>query len=86
MTNSTIQFQNDTKAYLKSLENQFSQLETTVGRLEAQGSRKLLSQTVVNPKENVSVISLRSGRQLDEIARKQVDKDLGLEKDEATTS
>ena len=27
LTNNTIQFQNDTKAHLKSLENQFSQLE-----------------------------------------------------------
>ncbi|KAL5578566.1 hypothetical protein UlMin_020265 [Ulmus minor] len=86
LTNSTIQFQNDTKAQLKSLENQFSQLATTVGRLEVQGSGKLPSQTEVNPKENLSAISLRSGRQLDEIARDEVNKDLGLEKDVANTS
>ena len=85
LTNSTLQFHNDTKTHLKSLENQFSKLATIVGRLEAQGSGKLPSQTVVIPNENVSAISLRSGRQLDEGARKEVDKDLGLEKDEATT-
>ena len=56
-----------------------------MGRLEVQGSSKLPSQIVINPKENVSAISLRSGRQLDERARKEADKDLGLEKDEATT-
>ena len=41
---------------------------------------------MVNLRENVSVINLRSGRQLDERSRKEVDKDLGLEKDKATTS
>ena len=86
LTNNIIQFQNDTKAHLKSLENQFSQLDTTVGRLQAQGSRKLPSQTMVNPMENVSAINLRSRRQLDERSRTEVNKDLGLEKDEATTS
>ncbi|KAL5550427.1 hypothetical protein UlMin_000603 [Ulmus minor] len=71
LTNSNSQFQNDTKNHLKSIENQFSQLATTVGRLEAQGSGKLPSQTVINPKENASAISLRN---------------LSLEKDDATTS
>ena len=41
---------------------------------------------MINPKENVSAISLKSGRQLDEKAMKEADKDLGLEKDEAITS
>ena len=41
---------------------------------------------MVNPKENVSVITLRNGRQLGERTRNEVGKDLGLEKDEATTS
>ncbi|KAL5573539.1 hypothetical protein UlMin_023136 [Ulmus minor] len=70
LTNSTLQFQNDTKTHLKSIESQFSQLATTVGRLEAQGSGKLSSQTVINPKENTSAISLRN---------------LSLEKDDAIT-
>ncbi|KAL5564396.1 hypothetical protein UlMin_027560 [Ulmus minor] len=89
LTNSTIQFQNDTKSHLKSLENQFSQLATTVGRLEAQGSGKLSSQIVINPKENASAVSLRSGKQLDEAHKKPIkasdEKDLSLERDDATT-
>ncbi|KAL5564394.1 hypothetical protein UlMin_027558 [Ulmus minor] len=89
LTNSIIQFQNDTKSHLKSLENQFSQLATTVGRLEAQGSGKLSSQIVINPKENASAISLRSGKQLDEAYKKPIkasdEKDLSLERDDATT-
>ncbi|KAL5554372.1 hypothetical protein UlMin_041773 [Ulmus minor] len=90
LTNSTFQFQNNTKTHLKSIESQFSQLATTVGTLEAQGSGKLPSQTVINPKENASTISLRSGKILDEAHKKPVqigkEKDLSLEKDDATTS
>ncbi|KAL5583464.1 hypothetical protein UlMin_015906 [Ulmus minor] len=90
LTNSTFQFHNDTKTHLKSIESQFSQIATTVGRLEAQGSGMLPSQTVINPKENASAISLRSGKILDEAYKKPVqngkEKDLSLEKDDATTS
>ena len=60
-----------------------------MGRLEAQGSGKLPSQTVINPKENDSAISLRSGKILDEAHKKPIkiseEKDLSLEKDDATT-
>ncbi|XP_031101884.1 uncharacterized protein LOC116005787 [Ipomoea triloba] len=41
-----------------------SQLASTVSRLESQG--KLPSQTIVNPKQNVSAITLRSGKELEE--------------------
>ncbi|KAL5565104.1 hypothetical protein UlMin_028268 [Ulmus minor] len=89
LTNSTLQFQNDTKTHLKSIESQFSQLATTMGRLEAQGFDKLPSQTVINPKENASAISLRSGKILDEAHKKLIqiseEKDLSLEKDDVTT-
>ncbi|KAL5547201.1 hypothetical protein UlMin_006888 [Ulmus minor] len=61
-----------------------------VGKLEAQGSGKLPSQTVINPKENASAISLRSGKTLDEAHKEPVqngkEKDLSVEKDDATTS
>ena len=59
-----------------------------MGRLEAQSSGNLLSQSLMNPKDNVSAITLRSGRQLEETSkgRKETDKDLGIEKDEVTTS
>ena len=42
-----------------------SQLATSMGKLEAQGSEKLPSQTIINPWENVSKISLRSGKEIE---------------------
>ena len=38
--------------------------------MEAQGSSKLPSQTVTNLKENVSAITLRGGKQFEEIHKK----------------
>ena len=34
-------------------------------KLEAQGSGKLPSQTIINPRENASAISLRSGKKVE---------------------
>ena len=48
-----------------------SQLATTVSKLSAQGSGKLPSQTIVNPKENASVITLKSGKQLEPLTNKK---------------
>ncbi|XP_031116536.1 uncharacterized protein LOC116020198 [Ipomoea triloba] len=56
-TRSSIQ---ETRASIQNLERHVGQLATTVNRLEAQSSRNLPSQTVVNPKENVSAISVRT--------------------------
>ena len=78
---------------IRNLDTQVSQLANTVERLEAQGSGKLPSQTVINPKENICAISLRSGKQLDEVPLKareakeetKQQKDLSFEKHEATT-
>ncbi|XP_031131881.1 uncharacterized protein LOC116033267 [Ipomoea triloba] len=64
LANNTQQFQQETSAGIQQLGNQISQLATSVSKLEAQASRKLPSQTEVNPKENVSAITLRSGKQL----------------------
>ena len=36
-----------------------------MGKLEAQGSEKLPSQTIINPWENASKISLRSGKEVE---------------------
>ena len=55
---------------MKNLETQDSQLEKTIGRLEVQGLGKLPSQTMINPKENVSAITLRGKKQLDEMPLK----------------
>ena len=65
---------------LKNLENQFSQ------RWEDYKHKGLANchPKLVNPKQNVSVICLRSGRKLEETP--QPHKDLSFEKDMATTS
>ncbi|XP_031127650.1 uncharacterized protein LOC116029749 [Ipomoea triloba] len=60
----TQQFQQQTRTSIQHLESQISQLASTVSRLESQG--KLPSQTIVNPKQNVSAITLRSGKELEE--------------------
>lgn len=73
------------------METQISQLANTVGKLEAQGSGKLPSQTI-NPRENASAVTLRSGKILEEAPRKLKDhvdestqeKNLACEKDETT--
>ncbi|KAL2938217.1 Protein scabrous, partial [Bienertia sinuspersici] len=62
MATNTLQFQQEIRSGLKNLENQVSQLADTVGKLQAQNSNKLPSQPEKNPRENASVISLRSGR------------------------
>ncbi|XP_031108716.1 uncharacterized protein LOC116013208 [Ipomoea triloba] len=60
----TQQFQQETRTSIQHLESQMSQLASTVSRLESQG--KLPSQPIVNPKQNVSAITLRSGKGLEE--------------------
>ena len=63
------QFQQETRSSIQNLENQVSQLATSLNKLESQG--KLPSQTVVNQKENVSAITLRSGKELEPVAGKR---------------
>ncbi|XP_052288698.1 uncharacterized protein LOC127899377, partial [Citrus sinensis] len=59
-----------TTASIQNLENQVSQLATTMSRLESQVSGKLPSQTEVNPKQNASAVILRSGKELQEPSKK----------------
>ncbi|KAL0308771.1 UNVERIFIED_CONTAM: hypothetical protein Sradi_5819400 [Sesamum radiatum] len=54
----------EARANLQHLGNEISQLATSVSKLEAQTSRQLPSQTETNPRENVSEITLRSGKEL----------------------
>ncbi|XP_073129708.1 uncharacterized protein [Henckelia pumila] len=54
----------DTKTSIQNLNTQMGQLAAAISKLEAQNSSRLPSQTVVNPKENVSAITLRSGKEL----------------------
>ena len=53
-----------------NLENQMSQLATTMGKLESKNSGRLPSQPKVNPKQNVSAITLRTGKELKEPAKR----------------
>ncbi|XP_024036883.1 uncharacterized protein LOC112096899 [Citrus clementina] len=57
-------------ASIQNLENQMSQLATTVSRLESQVLGRLPSQSEVNPKQNVSAVIVRSGTELQEPSKK----------------
>ncbi|XP_074314854.1 uncharacterized protein LOC141651025 [Silene latifolia] len=59
-----VQFQQETKASIQNLENQFGQMSSALGRLEARDSGKLPYQTIPNPKPNASAMTLRSGKEL----------------------
>ncbi|XP_024038281.1 uncharacterized protein LOC112097328 [Citrus clementina] len=59
-----------TTASIQNLENQMSQLATIVSRLESQVLGRLPSQFEVNPKQNVSVVILKSGKELQEPSKK----------------
>ena len=59
-------FQNTTQAALKSLELQVGQLAKELGEIKAQGPGKLPSQTLVNSRENISSITLRSDKQVED--------------------
>ncbi|KAK4394805.1 hypothetical protein Sango_1634800 [Sesamum angolense] len=52
----------DTRASIQNLESQVSQLASSVSRLEFQG--KLPSQTIINPKQNVSAIIVCNEKEL----------------------
>ncbi|KAL2226194.1 UNVERIFIED_CONTAM: hypothetical protein Sindi_1978100 [Sesamum indicum] len=52
----TQQFQQETRSSIQNLESQMSQLVSSVSRLESQG--KFSSQTIINPNQNVSAITL----------------------------
>ncbi|KAL0320284.1 UNVERIFIED_CONTAM: hypothetical protein Sradi_5289900 [Sesamum radiatum] len=62
-TRTSIQnLENQTRASIHNLESQVSQLASSVSRLESRG--KLPSQTIINPKQNVSAITLCSEKEL----------------------
>lgn len=65
LADNTQKFQQETRASIQSLGNQITQIATSVGKLETQNSGKLLSQTVVNPKENASAMVLRSRKEIE---------------------
>ncbi|XP_010273508.1 PREDICTED: uncharacterized protein LOC104609021 [Nelumbo nucifera] len=61
----TKQFQQETRASIQCLDNQMVQMATAITWLEMQSLGKLPSQTVVNPRENVSAIVLRSRKEVE---------------------
>jgi hypothetical protein len=65
-------FQQETRLSIHNLEKQMGQITSSVGKLEAQMNGKLPSQAL-NPKENVSAIMLRSGKELEEKRSKQIE-------------
>lgn len=79
LATSTQQFQNDTKASISNLENQVSQLASSLNRLETQG--KLPSQTVINPKQNANAITLRNGKELQDPKAKKREEEIETEKE-----
>ncbi|KAF7802709.1 uncharacterized protein G2W53_041820 [Senna tora] len=64
---STQQFQNETRSSIQSLESQVSKLATSISKLESQG--KLPSQTEANSRQNVSAITLRSEKEIQELPK-----------------
>lgn len=61
-----LQFKQQTYSTIQNLQTQIRQLITSVNVMEAQGSKQLPPQTVVNPKgPNVSAISLRSNKNVE---------------------
>jgi hypothetical protein len=65
-------FQQETRSSIHNLEKQMGQVASSVGKLKAQINGKLPSQAL-NPKENVSAIMLRNGKQLEEKRSKQIE-------------
>ncbi|KAL0292821.1 UNVERIFIED_CONTAM: hypothetical protein Sradi_6971100, partial [Sesamum radiatum] len=57
----------ETRASLQHLGNQNSQLATSISKLKAQAFGKLPSLIETNPRENVSAITLRSGKEIQPI-------------------
>ncbi|KAL5146852.1 hypothetical protein HKD37_06G016631 [Glycine soja] len=64
ITTSNIQFQKNVSATIQDLQTQIGQLATTVSQLQQQGSGNTLAQPIINPKENVNAITLKSDREL----------------------
>ncbi|XP_073136657.1 uncharacterized protein [Henckelia pumila] len=55
----------ETRASIQNLNTQVGQLATVINKLEAQHSSTFPSQTVPNPRDNASAITLRNGKELE---------------------
>ncbi|XP_073138995.1 uncharacterized protein [Henckelia pumila] len=64
LATNTLNFQQEMRESIQHLNTQVGQLATAINKLEAQSSSSLPSQRMVNPKDNVSANTLRSGKEL----------------------
>ncbi|XP_027174606.1 uncharacterized protein LOC113774250 [Coffea eugenioides] len=58
------QFQQEMRTSIQNLENQLGQLAAAFNRWESQDLGKLPSQTIINPKQNVTAITLKNDKEL----------------------
>ncbi|XP_073063951.1 uncharacterized protein [Primulina eburnea] len=65
LAENTKKFQQKTRASIQNLSTQVGQLATSIHKLEAKNLCNIPSQTAVNPRENVSAITLRNCKELD---------------------
>ena len=75
LSTNTIQFQQETKASIRNLEAQIGQMAATLSQIQARDLGKLPSQTIVNPRENVNAMTLRSGKQLETPQKENVQRE-----------
>ncbi|XP_061350191.1 uncharacterized protein LOC133295380 [Gastrolobium bilobum] len=66
LATSNMQLQQRIESSIQNLQTQIRQLATSVSQTQPQGPSSLPSQTVPNSKGNVSAITLRSGKQLED--------------------
>jgi hypothetical protein len=78
----TLQFQQETRASIQSLEKQMSQLASSMVVWVAQRSEELSAQTMINPKENATIVTLRNEEQDEDETKLEMDSI--LEDNEAT--
>ncbi|RDY03016.1 hypothetical protein CR513_13451, partial [Mucuna pruriens] len=64
LSSSNLQFQQNMSAIVQDLKTQVGQLANSVSQLQSAGSGNLPSQPIPNPRGNASVVSLRSGKEL----------------------
>ncbi|RDX95321.1 hypothetical protein CR513_22180, partial [Mucuna pruriens] len=64
VSSSNMQFQQNVTTTIQDLKMQIGQLANSVSHLQLAGSNNLPSQTIPNPRRNVSVVTLQSGKEL----------------------
>ncbi|RDX82362.1 hypothetical protein CR513_36855, partial [Mucuna pruriens] len=79
MSSSNIQFQQNMTATIQDLKMQIGQLADTMSQLQSVDSSNLPSQTILNPRGNASVVTLRSGKELPQPAQQQMSKSAGVD-------